>query len=781
MKPDSVRWVPALLWITVFGVGCGFAITSTRIQTQLSLLLPSNGSPVQQLLVKRLSQGSTSRLILIGLKGQEQDSLAEASIRLADMMRDTGDFTYVRNGDTPPSIADYQLLYEYRYLLSPRVRPAQFKMPKLRTALENRLQDLTAPLPPFIKSRIPNDPTGEFITILQTWMPSNWPKRHKGVWFSSNKQYALLMAETQAPGFDLDVQEQIQEKIRDAVSRINQELKARAGIQLVSTGPAIFAVESRAAIKKEAQWLSILATTLVIGFLFVRYRSVTLVGLSIVPLVSGLLVGVIAVNLVYGYVHGITLAFGTTLIGVAIDYPIHLFSHVQPDSSASTALRRIWPVMRLGVLTTAVGYGAMLLSGFPGLSQLGLFAIAGLLTAAVVTKWILPSLIPRGFEAVPLARGIVNRLDTLPRLSGVIPLGLIVSLAYLVWSDKPFWEADLANLSPISQDSKKLDAWLRKELGAPDVRDVMVLTASTEQDVLEQSERLIPTLDRIVREGAITGYDMAAPYLPSILRQQERQAALPDPRELEKQLTQAREGLPFKADIFQSFIQEVTEGKSLLPLTSQRLQDTALALKIKSLLFLEDGQWVGMVTFQGVRDRNQLIAISREQQAAGLYYLDLKHESNRMVFTYQKEVIKFLSVGAVAIIVILAMGLRSLSSALRVLFPVTGAALTVVAVLHLLGERISLFHLASLLLVVGIGLDYALFFNRQHESETDRFRTLSAILVCSVTTILVFGLLALSHTPVLHGIGSTAALGAFFCLLYSLMTPRGSTGPTIPL
>ncbi len=779
MKPETVRWLPALIWIVVFAIGCWLAIITTRIHTQLTFLLPSDGSPVQQLLVKHLSEGSTSRLILIGLHGKQSQVLAEASTKLATTLRKSGSFSSVQNGMDSQSMNDYDLLYDYRYLLSPSVRPEQFKRPELRMALQHRLQDLTAPLPPFIKSRIPDDPTGEFLTILKNWTRSPSPKRLHGVWFSSDGHYALLAVETKASGLNLDAQEQIQRNIADAVSSMNQEYGPDAGVQIAQTGPAVFAVESRAAIKEEARWLSFFATVLVIGFLVACYRSVSLVGLSVVPLASGLLAGVIVVNTVYGYIHGITLAFGTTLIGVAIDYPIHVFSHLRPASSPSSVVRRLWPIMRLGAVTTAVGYGAMLFSGFPGLSQLGLFAIVGLLTAAMVTKWILPSLIPGGIEVGPHRKGLIDRLDSLSQYSFGLPIVIMVSLGYLMWSDKPLWENDLANLSPVSQKSKHLDSRLRNELGAPDVRDVMVLTAPSEQEILEQSEKLMPMLDQLVRQQTLTGYDMAARYLPSIRMQQRRQSALPNPQQLAKQLNQAREGLPFRADIFHTFLQDVAAGKNLQPLDSQKFNNTVLGGKIRSLLFQQKGKWVGLITLQGVTDRTQLIALSIEPNHGNLYYLDLKQESNHMVGIYRAEMIKFLSVGVLAIMIILGFALRSPKACLRVLFPVATTAVTVVAVLHLVDERLSLFHLASMLLVVGIGLDYALFFNRDHESKAERIQTIFAVLVCSVTTILVFGLLALSQTPVLHSIGSTAALGAFCCLLFSSLSQKQSIPPTL--
>ena len=81
--------------------------------------------------------------------------------------------------------------------------------------------------------------------------------------------------------------------------------------------------------------------------------------------------------LLFGSLHGITLAFGMTLLGVAVDYPLHLFSHLRDDETPQSTLRRVWPTLRLGVLTTALGYLAMVFSDFDGLRQLAVFAIGG--------------------------------------------------------------------------------------------------------------------------------------------------------------------------------------------------------------------------------------------------------------------------------------------------------------------------------------------------------------------------------------------------------------------
>jgi predicted exporter len=344
---------------------------------------------------------------------------------------------------------------------------------------------------------------------------------------------------------------------------------------------------------------------------------------------------------------------------------------------------------------------------------------------------------------------------------------MVISLAYLGWSEKPFWEMDIANLSPVPQNLRDRDAWLRKELGAPAVRDMMVVVAPDEQQVLEQSEALKTTLDQLVDHGYMAGYEMAADYLPSIQTQMLRQQVLPDQATLKSHLREAQRNLPFKAGLFEPFLQSMTDAKSLVPLDNQAIQGTPLGTKIRSLLYPHQDQWVGTILLRDVQNRNVLQQAIHTETLSSVHYLDLKTESNRMVTTYRQEVTTYLAIGIVCLILILGIGLRSLTNVVAVLLPIAGSIMLDLAILHALGERLSLFHLAALLLVFGIGLDYTLFFQRHHETAAERQQTISAIFVCSLTTIAVFGLLACSQTPVLQGIGLTAFLGSLICFLFA--------------
>ena len=120
---------------------------------------------------------------------------------------------------------------------------------------------------------------------------------------------------------------------------------------------------------------------LVAGLLLAVYRSPRVLALSLLPAASGTLAGIAAVSLGFGTVHGITLGFGVTLLGETVDYAIYLFTQTMPGERAERTLPRIWQTLLLGILTSVVGFGAMLLSSFSGLAQLGLFSIVGLSVA----------------------------------------------------------------------------------------------------------------------------------------------------------------------------------------------------------------------------------------------------------------------------------------------------------------------------------------------------------------------------------------------------------------
>ena len=262
-----------------------------------------------------------------------------------------------------------------------------------------------------------------------------------------------------------------------------------------------------------------------------------------------------------------------------------------------------------------------------------------------MTRWVLPEFLPSHYQANPALDRIVPFVLWLPKLKAVLPVFVLISVGLLIGSELPIWEHDLASLSPLPPEKRNLDQTLRHGLGAPDVRDMLIIEAETEELALRKSEKLVPALNHFVDEGMLQGYDLAARYLPSQKTQLERQSALPELPQVRTALNEAMTSFPFKPDLFEHFIQDIELAKTLEPLNSSRIRQTAIGVKIESLLFQREKIWMALVPLQNVMAREQLKKGAKDLKNRNLHYLDMKEESNRIVTTYQYEMVKLLAWG----------------------------------------------------------------------------------------------------------------------------------------
>jgi predicted exporter len=358
--------------------------------------------------------------------------------------------------------------------------------------------------------------------------------------------------------------------------------------------------------------------------------------------------------------------------------------------------------------------------------------------------------------------------------SWIAAASVAAALGVVTWHHDRLWDDDLANLSPLSETAKNLDRTLRSELGAPDARYLVIAHGKDRETALEAAEAADAWLRQAVERGWIGGYDLPSHYLPSRKTQERRRAALPDQATLARNLELAQRDLPFREGLFAPFLEAVERARAGPLLTLEALRGSAFELKVNALLVRADNGWVALGPLRGVTRPEELTALAR---AAGHELLDLKAASNDLVNSYRAESLRLIALGLAGIAALLAWGLRSLREAARVLAPVLAALVIDVAILLLWGKRLSLFNLVALLLVVGIGLNYALFFNRPAANPDERQRTLLSLVVCGATTLSAFGCLALSQTPVLHAIGVTVTVGTILSFVMSAALSQNPMRP----
>ncbi len=855
------------LWLAI-GLSLIFYLSNfLQVRSNITFFLPEAQDTIDGVMKHQLTQGEAGKILLISLSLKEPSAfnikepsafnikesstvnikesstvninksstvkihkpskhLADINKKLAALLKNNKQFISVHNGSLSLTDLLIEPYYQYRYLLQSNA-DADFSAKGLSSSFDQLLQKLQLMPGPMEQKLFSEDPQMLWFNLLKKWQTQKLQK-HYDVWFDQQSKQSLLFVKTRADAYDL-----IQQKknIDIITSNIEQLINTNDNLTYVLTGAPVFALESKKSISTQIKFISVIASITLMVFLFWFFRSVKILILIALPLGFAILAGISTVILSDGFIHGITIAFGITIIGIAVDYPVHFYSHILLSRSLpskgkqlqATIMQSIWPLIRLGLVTTLIGLSAITLSDFSGLRQLGLFAMIGLITAAGVTRFLLPqfSVYKNSNYKNTVSNNADKDITTNSHLSSTnvllflvkyplpkwtVSLAIIlpvIALIYISFQQSTLWQNDLSAMSPVPQKQKQLDFDLRRSMGLPELRYAFILQSSSIEEILQQSELLKAPLDHLKKQGFISGYDMANHYLPSLKFQVEQQSELPEESELKQRLEKILENSPLSEKAFSPFIASVKHSKQMQLLTIQSLlsephKSDFITDKIKALLYAEGKEWTAIIPLQGVKNDIPIQSLN-QQVNFSVRLLDLKTQTESVLSNYRNDALIWFLFGSLLIFVVLFFQISSqgplqlplqndstknslgekISKQFLVIWPFTGAVILTIATLLLMGYSLSIFHLVTLLLVVGLGIDYSIFMlipmQNSNELKSSPEVAHVSVIICLISTLIMFGALSLSDLPILKAIGLTASLGA----LYSFLLARAFVGNTM--
>jgi predicted exporter len=743
--------VAHLVWLGLAIVSIIVIALRLNITVDLAYFLPEPESDAERVLVDRLGQGPGSQLIFISVPVAGDAVPSKISESIKTTLEKTSLFSNVVNGQEqigvdsiPPEV------WRNRYLMG----DIDISVAGIRAVVQQRLADMAVVSDDDVLNLISSDPYLTSVTVMQQLV---WPGLMRDdAWTNMGQSEVYLIAETAAPAFETAAQRNAVVTIRSAVFAVVNQFPLLNGV-------GIYGLELQETISAEARNRSLLATAAIALILLVVYRSTRILFLAGLPLFLGALMGLAAVAALFGQVHGITLAFGFTLLGVAIDYPLHVLSHTR-HSADPRNISFIWPTMRLGAFSTIIAYATLAFSGSHGLAQLGCFSAVGLLGALYATRSLLPGLL----EGAEIKDSPPNQGPAYnPTLRhGAWLIILVLAAAFLTVSEDSIWTNDLASLTPISAEKLQRDRALRARFGAPDIRNLLAVSARSEEEVLLKTEALESTLNDAVRDGVLKNFQLVTAILPSQATQRTRRARLSEAQDLAARVVQAIDGTPLRSDAFDPFVEDV---RSLLDsttlLTADSFRGSTLGAFVGNALYFDGKQWMSLIMVHGLEDPQRLRKIL-DRQKPGVTLIDLKDASKSLVERYRLRTVSMLGLGFCLIGLLLLNQIGFNVRLLWVIGTLLSSLVMTTALTTLILGQLSLFNLIAVVLVGGLGLDYALFFSRTENSGASLRNTRHAVTICYLSTFFAFAVLAMSSVPILHSIGVTVAVGV--CINFAL-------------
>jgi predicted exporter len=754
----------ARLWLACLLAAAGFLLVghadwTARVDTDLLALLPRDERrPALEAALKALSaQGERQLALLVSASDEENTRRAAQATRAA-----LAGLGMSEQGGATLFPADFYFPYR-RGLMTDADR--NWLASATTDAATARALNLAYGL--FSPGGVPwrDDPYGFFADWLQD-LGAATPLRPSGgelMLERDGKIWIALAYQLPKSAFDADFQAALLAGLDDASQRVRA---TDPDARLLRAGVVLHAADATRRAQAEMSLIgfgSLVGIFVLIGFVFQSARALKLIAVS---LVAGAIVTLAVAFLVFERVHLVTLVFGASLIGVAVDYAILVFAqHLGSDEPVWERFRRLLPTLGMVLVTPALAYFALALTPFPGLKQMAVFAVCGILGAWTSVALFYPYLLPASLPLPKNAAAMKRLLDHWPRWknSGVA-WALVFVFAAVVVGGLSRLHANDDIRALFSGDATLMDEQrqVSEILRLPSPAQIFLVSGDDADAVLRAEEALIARLQPLIAAGKIGGYEATSRWLPSLVRQRQTIA-------LQNRLRASRARLASEMELPPQWRAEVGEAQLLTP----EIWLAAPASAPFRALWLgaqpnADGRprHAGVVMLQGLAGREvaaELAALpQQEPPLSGVEWVDQTAEISTLMARYRVLLTRTLLVACLAVPLLLYPFFKS--RVWRIVAPVLAAGAATLAFIGYMGIPLQMLGILALLLTLGMGVDYAIFLQaRQTHGHTLLATTLAASL-----TLLSFGLLAASSTPALHALGLIVTVGV---MLSWLLTP----------
>jgi predicted exporter len=417
------------------------------------------------------------------------------------------------------------------------------------------------------------------------------------------------------------------------------------------------------------------------------------------------------------------------------------------------------PALTLALVTTVIGYLGLVLTPFPGLRQMAVFSVVGLIFAWLTVVFWFPLLLRASVvKPLRLADWCDRNLNHWPKFqrnrANLFVLGALFAIV-VVGALKLYVQDDVRSL----QNSPKnlLDDQIRvsKLLDLPSPVQFFLLRGATPEVLLQREENLKKRLDSLIDRKRITGYHAVSNWVPSVQSQTARRQLV------EKSLLHDSGALAMLAE-------KIGEDQNWFAATRARLNEFTKPLMPDEFLQNSASEawrhlWLGklgssyasVIALRGVNNASLAELSQTADGLDGTQWIDKVGDISSVLGNYRRYMSWAVLVAYLAVFGLLLP--RYGIGCWRALAPTSLASVLTLAFLGITGQAIQLFHILALMLLLGIGVDYGIFFQERRGNSGGA--AWLAITVSGLSTLLGFGLLGLSKTPPLQAFGRTMAVG----------------------
>jgi len=634
-----------------------------------------------------------------------------------------------------------------------------------------------------ITEMIAHDPLGfsdQILAKLLYLSPTDKADFYKGHLISMDGKHLLVIAEPLTSGTDTDFAKQLIARIQSTSEKLNDAFKSRGILFTIQhIGSYRYAFDNETIAKKDTQ-RAILFATLGIALMLIIVFPRPLIGLfSFLPAIAGTVTSFFVYSLFHNSISLLALGFGGAVISITVDHGIAylLFLDQKHETQGKDASREVWSVGLLATLTTVFAFLSLFISGFPILTQVGQFAAFGILFSFIFVHTVFPIL----FSRMPAARRqnrfdiqhFVNRLALSSKKTKLIGSGVLCFI--LLFFARPDFHVDLSSLNTINKDTLETEAHIRQTWGNVSDRIFLVSEASSLEELQTAGDKITSAVEEDMANKRLLPSFISSMIFPGVERSNTNFTAWKKfwskkrIKDLKANIHRSAVGLGFSESAFDPFFEQIqAESFTLPPLPEglfpflgivKQAKDGDRPLRYLQFLTLTPGTYYHADSL-----------VSRYQQLGNVKIFDPNLFTQKLGQDLTAAFIRMFIIIFSCLVIFLLLFFLDFKLTGIALLPVIFAFICTLGTLKILSHPIDIPGLMLSIVVLGMGIDYSLYFARSHQRylheahpSFEIIRT--AVFLASISTLIGFGVMCFSRHALLRSAGVTSFFGILFSLV----------------
>ncbi len=599
---------------------------------------------------------------------------------------------------------------------------------------------------------------------------------NNGFVMTKDKKKLLLFITSNLPSSETEKNTIFANNLKSIQDNLNTKFKGKTSISYF--GSALIAVANASQIKSDIILTTTIAMITLMLILILFYRKIFIPLIIFLPTVFGALFAVAFLYFVKEQISAISLGIGSILLGITIDYSIHILTHYKHNSDVKTLYKDITMPVIMSSSTTAVAFLCLLFVKSDALNDLGIFAAVIVMASAFFSLLIVPHLYKPKENNFDHKKNWIDKLAHFSFHNNKFLIGfcvLITIICCFTYNNVGF-NNDLSQLNFVPKEIKAAEKDLEESTSLTEKTIYVASYGKSMEEVLQNNSQLFADLSKEKQTNKIVHFSSVGGIMLSQKQQQQKidkWNSFWDTNKkqlLESELISEGSKLGFKPTTYSAFYDHL--DYKFKPIAAEDfLKVQALQLKefvtekngfftISTLVKVTPEQRDAFV--KSASAKNNVIAIDR-QQMNETFFSTLKTDFNSLV-----------NYSFVAVILILFFFFRRLELVIVSCIPIALTGIVTAGIMGIFGIQMNIFSMIVCTLIFGHGVDFSIFMTSalQKEYTTGKneiaiYRT--SIILAVITTILGIGAMIFARHPALRSISSVSLIGVFAALIITFI------------